>query len=318
MADTDALDSLGTTRLGDAPWGIALIEGGEVTQASHRLPADGDVEIGSVSKGVTALLYRDAVERGEVGADDRLAKHLPLEDCPAGEVTLGALAQHRSGLPRLPATPDTLARSWRMWRHQENPYGDTLAELLAQTRATKVGRPRASYSNLGFELLGHAVAAAAGTTYADLVTARIAEPLGLTSWYVPATPAELGPHAVGGTTKRGRPAAAWTGEGLGPAGGIRSTLDDMATLMAALLAGTAPGVGALEPTASFAGPAVRIGEAWLTSDVRGRHVTWHNGGTGGWRSWVGLDRDAGRAAVVLLGTTRSPDRVGMDLVLGRD
>ena len=35
---------------------------------------------------------------------------------------------------------------------------------------------------------------------------------------------ELSPRAVPGTARRGRPAEAWTGEGLGPAGGIRSTV----------------------------------------------------------------------------------------------
>ncbi|HWJ11853.1 MAG TPA: serine hydrolase domain-containing protein [Nocardioides sp.] len=303
--------------LGDVPWGVALVEAGEVVSTDHRLPDDGDVEIGSVSKGVTALLHRDAIARGEVTADDLLQQHLPLADCPAGGVTLGSLAQHRSGLPRLPRIPDMAARSWRLWRQGANPYGDTLAELLEQTRATKVGRPRASYSNLGFELLGHALAAAAGTSYAELVRTRVAEPLGLRSWYVPATQAELSPRAVPGTARGGRTAEAWTGEGIGPAGGIRSTLGDLGRLAAALLDGTAPGVAALEPTASFAGPAVRIGDAWLTSTVRGRSITWHNGGTGGWRSFVGIDRDARRGVVVVRATTRSVDRVGMDLLAPR-
>lgn len=303
--------------LGDLPWGVAVVEAGEVATTTHRLPEDGDVEIGSVSKGVTALLYRDAVERGEVAPEDLLQQHLPLAGCPAGGVTLGSLAQHRSGLPRLPRIPDLRGRSWRLWRHAANPYDDTLAELLEQTRATKVGRPRASYSNLGFELLGHAVASAAGSSFAGLMHDRIAVPLGLTSWYVPATPAELSPRAVAGTTRRGRSAAPWTGEGLGPAGGIRSTVTDLGAFAAALLDGSAPGVAALEPTASFAGPAVRIGEAWLTTTVRGRTITWHNGGTGGWRSFVGVDRDAGRAAVVVRATTRSVDRVGMDLLAPR-
>lgn len=300
--------------LGDIPWGVAVIERDEVTTSSHRLPEDGDVEIGSVSKGVTGLLLHDAIARGEVSPENRLEEHLPLEGCAAGAVTLASLAQHRSGLPRLPVVPGMLGRSWRLWRHQQNPYGDTLAELLEQTRATPVGRPRASYSNLGFELLGHAIAAAAGLTYADLVRTRIAEPLSLPSWYVPATPAELSTRAVAGTARNGRPAQAWTGEGLGPAGGIRSTLTDVAAFTTALLERRAPGIEALDPVASFAGPAVRIGAAWLTTDVRGRAITWHNGGTGGWRSFVGLDRAAGRAVVVVRATTRSVDQVGMGLL----
>lgn len=300
--------------LGDAPWGLALVDGGAATTTLHHLPDDGDVEIGSVSKGVTGLLYRDAVERGEVDPDDPLERHLPLSGCAAGTVTLAAVSHHRSGLPRLPAIDGMLGRSWRMWRHQANPYGDTLEELLEQTRRTRLGRPRSSYSNLGFELLGHAVAAAAGTTYAALVRERMAEPLGLSSWYVPTSPAELSPHAVPGRARGGRAAEAWTGEGLGPAGGIRSTIADLAAFAEALLHGKVPGASALEPEERFAGPAVRIGAAWLTTEVRGRHVTWHNGGTGGWRSFVGLDREVGRAVAVVRAGPRSVDRIGMDLL----
>lgn len=300
--------------LGDVPWGVAVVDRGVATLTAHLLPEDGDVEIGSVSKGVTGLIYRDAVARGELAPEDLLQQHLPLAGCPAGGVTLGSLAQHRSGLPRLPSIPGLLGRSWRLWRHQANPYGDTLDALLEQTRATKVGRPRPSYSNLGFELLGHAVAAAAGTTYADLLRTRMAEPLGLHSWYVPAGPDELSPHAVPGRARGGRPAEAWTGAAIGPAGGIRSTLPDLASFATALLDGSVPGADALEPTARFAGPAVQIGAAWLTTSARGRTTTWHNGGTGGWRSYVGLDREAGRAVVVVRASTRSVDRIGYDLL----
>ncbi|WP_181407624.1 serine hydrolase domain-containing protein [Nocardioides sambongensis] len=300
--------------LGETTWGVASIDRDGTDVASRLLPADGDVEIGSISKGVTAVLYRDAVNRGEVRPGDLLRDHLPLSDCAAGAVTLESLAGHRSGLPRLPVMPGMLGRTWRMWRHQENPYGDTLDELLEQTRETSVGRPKPAYSNLGFELLGHAVAAAVAMPYAELVRERLAAPLGLDSWYVPATPADLSDSAVAGATRSGRPAQAWTGEGLGPAGGIRSTLTDLASFAAALLEGRAPGIEALEPRAPFVGSGVRIGDGWITSSVRGREITWHNGGTGGWRSFVGLDRSAHRAAVVVRASTRSVDPVGMELL----
>jgi len=37
----------------------------------------------------------------------------------------------------------------------------------------------------------------------------------------------------------------------------------------ALLDGSAPGLAALDPVANFAGPAARIGAAWMTLDVKG-------------------------------------------------
>ena len=75
-------------------------------------------------------------------------------------------------------------------------------------------------------------------------------------------------------------------------------------------------MSALDPVARFTGPAVRIGAAWLTLDAKGSRITWHNGGTGGFSSWIGLDREA-NAAVVLLSATAAPvDRQGFELLRG--
>ena len=107
-------------------------------------------------------------------------------------------------------------------------------------------------------------------SFRELVAARLSGPLALDSVYMPATPGELGPGALSGTSRRGRPRQPWTGEALAPAGGIRASIQDLARLARALLDGTAPGMSALDPAAKFAGPAVRIGAAWLTLDAKGR------------------------------------------------
>ena len=52
----------------------------------------------------------------------------------------------------------------------------------------------------------------------------------------------------------------------------------------------------------------------MTLEVKGRAVTWHNGGTGGFRSWVGLDRKAGTGVVLLTATAASVDRHGFRLL----
>ena len=109
---------------------------------------------------------------------------------------------------------------------------------------TKLRTPKARYSNLGFELLGHALARASGLTYAEMVRRRFADPLGLTTFYVPAAPEELRPTALVGTSRFGRPRRPWTGEAIGPAGGIRAGIEDMAVLAQSLLNGSAPGLAA--------------------------------------------------------------------------
>lgn len=287
-----------------APTGTISVVRGAATTA--------DFEIGSVSKGITGLLYTDAVERGEVAPSTRLGDLLPLEGA-AGGVTLGALSTHTSGLPRLPAAAQPYRRTVQLWRHGTNPYGESLDELLEQVKGVTVGKAKPSYSNLGFELLGHAVARASGLSYQELLAQRLTSPLGLDSMYVPSDASELRSTAVLGRSKRGRTMQPWTGEGIAPAGGIRSSIGDMAQLAESLLDGSAPGAAALDPVQTFSG-AARIGAAWLTLPFKGREITWHNGGTGGFRSWMGLDRNAGTAAIILTATSASVDRAGFLLL----
>nr|WP_314195058.1 serine hydrolase domain-containing protein [uncultured Arthrobacter sp.] len=283
--------------------------------ASHGASLAADFEIGSVSKGITGLLYADALGRGELSPGTTLGERLPLGDCPAAGMTLASLSRHSSGLPRLPRQAGTLRRSLALMLRGTNPYGETLAELLEQARLVRrLGSPRPRYSNFGFELLGRAVAAGAGLSFQELLRERLAAPLGLGSAYAPATAAEVRLTAVTGRSRSGKVMQPWTGEALAPAGGIRASISDMARLVQALLEGTAPGLAALDPAANFAGPAARIGAGWMILDVKGREVTWHNGGTGGFRSWVGLDRKAGAAVVLLTATAAPVDRHGFRLL----
>jgi CubicO group peptidase (beta-lactamase class C family) len=281
--------------------------------ASIGADLDADFEIGSISKGVTGLLYADALERGEINPDSTLGELLPLGDVPAARVTLASLSTHRSGLPRLPKSAHAFRRTVALWRHGTNPYGEDLEQLLDQARGVQVGKPRPRYSNLGFELLGHALAGAAATTYPDLVQDRVATPLGLDRFYAPATADQLGPKALIGRSRRGRSQQPWTGGALGPAGGIRASIEDMARLTQALLDGSASGMSALDPVAPL-GKRARIGAAWIIIEVDGRSITWHNGGTGGFWSCLGLDRAAGVGVVVLSATAASVDRHGFALL----
>ncbi|CCH32179.1 beta-lactamase [Saccharothrix espanaensis DSM 44229] len=293
---------------------VAALSPRRTTVASVGASLDADFEIGSVSKGITGLLYADALERGHIGPTTTLGDLLPLGTGPAARVTLSSISTHRSGLPSLPSSAGVLRRTLALWLKGANPYGDTLDQLIAQAQGVRLKGTRPRYSNFGFELLGHALAAAASTTFGDLLRDRVATPLGLDTFYAPATPDELRPGALTGRSKSGRGREPWTGEALAPAGGIRSTIQDMARLTAALLDGSAPGVGALDPVADYTGRVVRIGAAWITLDRNRRLITWHNGGTGGFRTWLGLDRAAGTAVVLLSATAVSVDQHGFTLL----
>jgi CubicO group peptidase (beta-lactamase class C family) len=281
-----------------------------VTPAGAEVGAAGadehaDVELGSVSKGITGFLWRDALARGEVAPDAVLGDHLDVPPHLSG-ITLGALATHTSGLPRLAGGSEVVRRTWELWSHGRNPYREDVAGLLAQLEDVKVGKPGPAYSNLGFELLGHAVAGATGRAYADLVTDRIADPLGMADTYVPTSADRLRPGAVAPRNRRGRAVEPWANVAIAPAGGVRSSAADLVVLLRAMLDRSVAGADAMDPVAPFVG-SMRIGAGWLTGPLLRRTVTWHNGGTGGFRSFVGIDRDHGVGVALVSASTRSVD-----------
>lgn len=302
----DGLDSGTRDRLS-----VAVFDEAGATTAHFGATDDTVYEIGSVTKTVTAALYADALDRGEVTSETALGDLLDLGDSAASRVTLESLATQSSGLPRLPSTPDVLLASVVSNFTASDPYRFGLDQLESQAEQTAVGQPGYSYSNLGFALLGQALASAAGTEYSALVQERMFDAIGMPQSAVPVTADRLPDAATTGYTSGGRPADAWTLDANAPAGGVRSTTADMVRYGQALLDGSAPGAEALDPRAD-AGDLDRIGYAWFTTEG----ITWHNGMTGGFASFIGLDRETGRGVVILSNTAVAVDDLGFALLEG--
>ncbi len=306
---------------------VALVEDGTVRTAGvgdtggpDPQPVDGSTpfEIGSITKGLTGMLLADSGIDPDTPVSD-LLPDVNFSDDGVGSATLAELASHRSGLPRLRTTPLSLARGWVANITGADPYAsyDSDAVLADAAAASAGGKGEVSYSNLGMALLGLALAEHAGTPYRDLLTARILEPLGMAGTVVAATESELPENRAHGSLVSGLPADPWLGQGWSGAGaGVWSTADDLAMLLRALLDGTAPGADAATPRFD-AGDGERIGYGWFTETIDGREVTWHNGGTGGFRAWAGYDAAAGMGVVVLGNTDRPVDAIGLRL-LGAD
>lgn len=291
------------------PAAIAVASSRQVFVATAGTEAECTFEIGSVSKVLTGMLYSDALQRGIVSPETTLGDALPLDGHgPVAAVSLGSLAVHRSGLPRLAPGMSVLRRSLAFSIRGENPYGETLAELLAQTRDVRLGSPRPRYSNLGFQLLGHAIARADGREY-GLLLREVFGP----GYSTPSRPDDLHDLDLRGTSRLGRVVQPWVGEALAPAGGIRADVGSLGELLRSILDRTAPGVTALEPVADFS-PRVRIGAAWITVPYRGRTITWHNGATGGFSSWIGIDREACVGVAVVSARHGAVDRPGFHLL----
>ena len=162
-------------------------------------------------------------------------------------------------------------------------------------------------------LLGHAEARAAGVPdWPTLATQRMLTPLGMTATTFAVSEADIPDGAVRGHQENGWRAPYWYGEAYLPAGtSTWTTAEDMANFAWAVLTEQAPGMAALEPEAEASSG--EIGLAWQVTEVENREITWHNGGTGGMRTMLALDRERQQAVIVLGNTSRWMDQAGLGL-----
>ena len=292
--------------LGSQHWqhvAVARIDGnggrygdGKVTFAGTGADEHTEFEIGSITKTFTAALFAEAIDRGEVKADTRLAEVWPDLEGKVAEVTLESIAMQRSGLPSQEPAPsfgDGVMTMLSNYVHTD-PYRGDAADIVASLNDVDVGEPEPEYSNYGFAVLGQALAEVAGQDYSDLVRYRLTEPLGMEETFVP----ESADGLSHGFTASGLPAAPWTMGGSAPAGAIRSTTHDLSIWLRAVRERTAPGAEAALQRADF-DEEDRIGWAWFTTRKGSPQLTWHNGGTGGYGSYLGFDRETGDGAIVL-------------------
>ncbi|MBV8035740.1 serine hydrolase [Roseateles sp.] len=278
---------------GQAEFGGAAVSGA-------RPDADSVFEIGSITKTFTALLLADAVVRGEIKLDDPVEAALPdglrLRDSQGQPLRWVDLATQRSGLPRLaanmaPANP-------------ADPYADydwPALRLFLQGWRPKVARDsRFEYSNLGFGLLGHALALREDTDYATLLARRVLQPLGLTGQVGFALPDLLPGH-----DGKGRPVPAWHFRSVtAGAGALHGTARGLLRYADAALGGYEHPLReafalCLQRRAATIAPTNPIGLAWLLAPLNDRTVFTHDGATFGFASSLWLDPERRRASVVL-------------------
>jgi D-alanyl-D-alanine-carboxypeptidase/D-alanyl-D-alanine-endopeptidase len=280
-------------------------------------------EIGSITKVFTGLLLAIAVVRREVTLDTPVRELLPAGATVLSrdgvEITLEHLTTHRSGLPRSPVGFRTEVRTVLLGRG--NPYSEItderMLEFVARTELRRTpGTGRIAYSNVGGALLGLALVYHAGaSSYAELVRQRICEPLAMAQTTV-LEEADFDQLATGYTARR-RPVEHWTLTGLAGAGALVSSAADMLRFLTAQLRPESSELGeaiTFGQTERYGGRRFGIGLGWIRMPARSGMTLWHNGGTGGFRSFAGIVPERGVGVVMLANSRRSCDRAAVRLL----
>lgn len=273
-------------------------------------------EIGSISKTFTGILLAQMALEGQLKTDDPAQKHLPatviLPTRDGKQITLGHLSDHTSGLARMPTnfTPKDPA----------NPYADyTVDQMYAFLKGYALQRDigaQYEYSNLAQGLLGHILSLKAGSSYEALMIARIARPLGMKETKITLNKKMKQNLATG--YSQGVQVSNWDIPTLAGAGAIRSSLHDMLRYLAANMglkkSKLYPAMQLSHQVRHDKAGNNRVGLAWHIKKGAAGDVIWHNGGTGGYRTFAGFVKETGKGVVVLTNSSKGADDIGFRLL----
>jgi D-alanyl-D-alanine-carboxypeptidase/D-alanyl-D-alanine-endopeptidase len=290
--------------------------GTSIKNGEEKVDENSVYEIGSITKVFTCIVLADMVLKGELGLDDPAEKYLPeAAKMPSGngeKITLGHLAANNSGLPRMPF-------NFRP-RDLKNPYADYTVDnmydfLSSYTLQREIGETY-KYSNLGMGLLGHILCLKTGLDYERLIAERICRVLGMEDTVITLTAAlkkrlARGHNAVGEVSN-------WDIPTLAGAGALRSTAADMLTFLGANMGiERTPLLPAIEMSHQpriDAGKGMKVGLGWHIRDNGKTKIIWHNGGTGGYRSFCGFIKGKNTGVVVLSNMNVGADDIGFHLL----
>ena len=300
--------------------GRRVISYGSLKKGDRR-PLDGDTvfEIGSVTKVFTALRLADMVQRAEVAIADPIAKYLPpsakVPERGGRQITLVDLATHSSGLPRMPEN----------FRPQDpaNPYADYTNEqldaFLSSYEPIRDIGVKYEYSNLGFGLLGQVLARRADMEFETLVINRICEPLGMSSTRSSLS-SDMEHRLAAGHSADLISVSKWDIPTLAGAGGLRSSANDLLKILAAAMGNTKtplkPAMDAMlavkRPTGQ---PFIDTALGWIIDTRGGSEIIFHDGGTGGYRAFIGYAPRSGVGIVTLSNAATNPGVADLGLHL---
>jgi CubicO group peptidase (beta-lactamase class C family) len=273
----------------------------------------------SLTKSFTSALAAVLVEQGLLRWDDPVRRHLPRLDLGdpylTANVTLRDFLSHRTGL-------EAINETW----YFNNASREELLGRLRFFRRVVPFRTGLVYSNVGYTVAGHAIAAAGGGSWDEQIRTRLLVPLGMnrtTARFVDAgsDPNIASPHAAISGVQRPIARERMARDVTAPAGAVQSSAHDLARWLrfqmngglldgrrivaeAELKETQSPQI--IVPTT----PAFRrarqlefgaaYGMGWQVWDFRGRPMLWHTGSGNGQLAYMAIYPRDSLGVVVLI------------------
>jgi CubicO group peptidase (beta-lactamase class C family) len=276
-------------------------------------------QIGSVSKLFVAHALAKLATESDLGLDTELSeilKGVQYKDEKISAITLKQLANHTSGLPRLPINifvgmADTL-----------QPYAKyttaMLYQFLGTYELTREAGKSYEYSNLGYGVLGLALDTYLrknkNTSLESYIEDEILKPIGMDDTHL-----ELPKEKQARLTqpyRENNPVPNWEFDVLKWAGAYYSTTEDLAKYLNQYVSDT-PVVkeevtGIMTSETHIVNERMKMALGWHITPLKDKQVYWHNGNTYGNAAFIAFVD--GKFVAVLSNSNRVLDMMSVDVL----
>ncbi|MES2732468.1 MAG: serine hydrolase domain-containing protein [Bacteroidota bacterium] len=273
-------------------------------------------ETASVTKTFTALALADMHLKGELNLDDPIENYLPatvkVPSRNGKKITLKQLANHTSGLPADPSNVDTEAFNKYKDYTEEKMYTFLSGYELPRDPGSEY-----QYSNVGYGLLGQIMSIKNKSSYFEVISSRILQPLGMANTNVQLTEAQKLNLAQGHNgNEKVEPWAPYQQNIFQGTGALYSTMDDMLIFLQANMdPKSTPLQKAAEltqqinniPFGVLTWRANGIGMAWGEFVIAEQKILSKSGGNGGFTSFIGFNKATQTGVVILANSSMNPD-----------
>lgn len=210
------------------------VTGARKVDTEQRVTVDDRFHLGSNTKAMTATVAAMLDEEDTLGLDDDLSMLFPdLADEmheAYRDVTIAQLLAHHGGMGEADDFPERWQRAWSDTRPLPRQRKEWTEAILTTAPATKPGA--ASYSNLGYVVVGAAMEEATESSWEQLMEQYLFEPLDMDSGGFGAPVAVSGNEPCGHTEEEGQLVAVEPGPAddnpafFGPAGTVHCNATD--------------------------------------------------------------------------------------------
>ena len=252
-------------------------------------------EIGSISKVFTSTLLANFVIDGKVKLNDNINDYLKTPLNNSTEISFIDLANHTSGLPRLPTNLDLTKVN------PENPYKEYKEKELEDYVTNQLelsNKGENQYSNLGAGLLGYTLSKIENDTYESLLQNKIFSKYDMQNSTTDIT--TIKGNLVKGLNNEGIEVPNWDLAVLAGAGAIFSTVEDLSQFAISQFEYKNKELELTRVKTFELNKNMDIGLGWHILKNKSDNLWyWHNGGTGGYSSSMVIEEKSKNGIIIL-------------------